>query len=251
MLFLVYRVSGLLAILLSGQLPAQQLPVFRLKPTQIFPTLGYGPHEWSLLRLTNPARFVKTARIDVYRGNGEIMQADHVVSVAPGQSADIRIEKSTTEEDWCWARLEDVSTNKAGQPLEVSARVERVTGNVLEDFPQNAVSPERRSQWLSPASAVSNRQLFFLNMSEAAAVLEICSANAYPKCSAESAASLRTVVKPRGAVVIRVGNVLRPALLIQSTRVVLSVVGLLRPETPSAREYSAESSITFDEPAQK
>ncbi len=250
MLSFVSLTSRLFLVVLAGRLLAQQAPVFPVKSVQIFPTLGCGPDEWSLLRLTNPSAVARSVGVDVYCASGKRIQPDHVVTLPPDESTDIRIEEHTTKNELCWARVEDVSKEKAGPPIEASARMERIMGNTLDDFPQLAMPPQRRNQWLSPAKAVSNKQVFFLNISDAATALEICSVNTRPKC-AEGTKPVHTVVRPRQAVVLTIGNLQRPRLLIRSMHVVPCIIGLLRPDMPAAREYSTESSITFDEPVGK
>ena len=193
----------------------------------------------------------KTVRVDVYRSDGSPIQSEHIVTLAPRQSIDIRIEERTTVNKSCWARVEDISKNKSRQPLEASARVEHITGNTLEDFPEDAFPSERTGKWLSPAKGVSNKLLFFLNVSDRPTVLEMCSVNTGSTCSAENAKPLRTAVKPRQAVVLKIGNLQRRTLSIRSTPAVMSIIGLLQPEMPKTREYSSESSVSFDEPAQK
>lgn len=246
----VYAATQLFLVLLAGRLLAQQAPVFPVKPVQIFPSLGYGPDEWSLLRLTNRSSVAKYARVEVYCAAGKRMQPDHVVTLLPDESSDIRIEEHTAQNELCWARIEDVSKEKPGPPLEASARMERISGNTLQDFPQHVMAPQRRNQWLSPAKAVSNRDLFFLNISGTETALEICSVNARLKCP-EGAVPVTTFVKAKQAVVLRIGNLRRPGLLIRSMPTVPCIIGLLGPKIPETREYSAESSITFDEPAEK
>jgi hypothetical protein len=241
----VSRTSRLLVVVLTAPLLAQRVP---LKPAQIFPDLLYGPDAWSLLRIANLSPFMKSARLDVYRGDGKALQSGRIVTLSPNQSVDIRIEEPTKELALCWARIEDISTNKSGPPLEASARVEHVVGNKLEDFPQHALPPDRTGRWLSPAKAVSNRNLFFLNISDAPTVLEICSVNTFPACSAKP---VRTAVKPKQAIILKIGSLRKRALLIRSTPVVVSIIGLLGPDMPTTREYSSESSITFDEPSGK
>ncbi len=247
----VNRARHVLFFFLIAPLPAQQAPFFPLNPVQIFPNLLYGPDVWSLVRLRNPSALPKSARVELYRGDGEVMKSESRVVLSPGQSIDIRIEEPTTGNRLSWARIQDVSKNKSGQPLEVSARVEKVSGNQLEDFPAYASRPDRAGHWLSPASAVSNRNLFFLNISGTPTVLEICSVNIHPRCAADGEKPLRTAVKPGQSIILKIGSLKKRSLSIRSAPGVTSVIGLMQPEMPSTREYSSESSVSFDEPSRQ
>lgn len=238
-------------VLLAGPLPAQRAPIYPVKRAQIFPNLSYGPGAWSLLTLSNPSPFSKLARIEVYRSDGTPMQPGRVVTLPPKQSIDLRIEEPAMHAELCWARIEDISKNRGGQPIEASARLEQVNGNRLEDFARSVMPMQHAGQWISPADAVSNKSLFFLNTSRKATILEICSVNSQPSCSTEGAKPVRTPVKARQAIILEIGTLRKRALLIRSTPSVESIIGLLESETPTTREYSSESSISFDEPAEK
>lgn len=243
--------SPLLLVALAAPSLAQSGPSYPLEPIQVFANLSYGPNAWSLLSLNNPSTFIKSARVDIYRSDGKPIRSGRVVTLAPNQSLDIRIEKQARAVELCWARVEDTSKSKSGQPLQASARVERVVGNKLEDFPQYVIPPQAADQWVSPANAVSEKELFFLNTADTPTLLEVCSIDRWATCWAEGVKPVRTPVKPRQAIVLRIGNIRKRALLIRSIPRVVSVIGLLGPELPMIREYSSQSFITFDEPAQE
>ena len=241
------RAARSLLVVLISPLLAQQAPFFPVKPSQIFPSLSYGLDAWSLLRIRNPSTVAKSALVAVYRADGEPLQPERIIPLAPRQSTDIRIEEPAADYEVCWASVVDVSKNKSGEPLQADARVERVAGNKLEDFPQSASLPDRTGHWMSPADGVSNQRLFFLNLSDSPTNLEICSVNFGPTCSAAGARATSATVKGKQSIVLNIGVLKRRGLLIRSVPVVPSIIGLLQPSIPTTREYSSESSITFDE----
>ena len=66
------------------------------RSTRLFPALGYGPHAWSILRLTNQSESPKPVEIHAYRQNGERLPAGTDFVVGPRETLDVRI--------WSWTR---------------------------------------------------------------------------------------------------------------------------------------------------
>lgn len=250
MLFPVNRLYIVLPFCLISPLLAQKAPSFPVQSPQIFPNLSYGPNAWSLLRLTNPSAILKSVRVDAFRADGQPVPLEPVYTVPAHQSVDVRIQEHTTENEYCWARVEDVSKKKSNQPLEVGARAEQIAGDTLQDFPQYVSPVSRSNRWVSPSSEVMNRQLFFLNTSSKATELEICSVNRRQDCAGNGAKAIRATVNPRQSIVLSIGTIRKSFLLIKPVPAVPSIIGLMSPESPRVRKYSAESSISFDEPQQ-
>jgi hypothetical protein len=149
------------------------------------------------------------------------------------------------ENEWCWARIEDTSTTKSGRRIMVSARIEQIDKNKLEDFPEFASRVQNTGQWLSPARAVTNKRLLFLNVSDSPTILEICSVNFQARCSADDPKMRRTSVKPRELVILMIGKLQRQTLSLRSIPTVPAVIGLLEPGIPTTREYTSDSSVRF------
>jgi hypothetical protein len=242
--------AGLIAPLLWGQ-QTQPAPgsdgspaatSYSVETPRIFPSLSYGPHAWSLLHLTNPSGSPKSAKVDVYCAKGDRLPLEPVYTVSPHGGVDIRIEGNSSKDEMCWARIEDVSQRKSKPSLQANARAEEVNGNKLEEFPQRVAKPERNNHWLSPAASVSNRDLFFLNTSDKATVLDICSIDIRTACRE----SIRVRVEAKQSVVLKVGTLRKTYLLIQSSVTVPAVIGLLRAGPSTSRVFSTESSIDFN-----
>jgi len=230
----------LIGTLIAGSAGAQQQP-------QIFPNLLYGPSAWSILRFTNPSEIPKSVRINVYRADGSKVDLQPLYTIAARSTVDVRVEGGGSEYQYCWAQVEDVSARRSGPALKIEALVEQVVGDKLEEFPESTAPIYRYDHWLSPSSAVSGEHLFFLNTSDEPVKLEICSVNTFPNCSADGSKAVRITMNAKQSMVFRMGTVRRRFLLIQCHPVVPFVIGLLRSASPITREYSSDSSISFDE----
>lgn len=230
----------LIGSLLAG--PAEAAPA-----PQIFPNLLFGPSAWSILRLTNPSGIPKSVRIEVYRADGSKLDLQPLYTIAARSTADVRVDGSGSQYQYCWAQVEDVSTRHSGPQLKIEALVEQVVGNQLEEFPESTATIYRNDHWISPSSAVSGEHLFFMNTSDTPVTLEICSVNTFPNCSSDGSKAVRITINPKQSMLFRMGAVRRRFLLIRWHPVIPFVIGVLRSASPITREYSSDSSISFDE----
>ena len=240
--------GGVILIALIAPSWCQQPPEYPVRYELIFPSLLLGRSSWSLVRLTNTSNVSKSARVEAYCGKGQALPLQRNWRVMPGASQNVRIEFDSQYPQLCWVRIE--ARSRSEPVLQASARLEQVDGNKLMDFPLYVSLIERTKYWLSPGDAVSNQRLYFLNLSNKATTLEVCSVNAQPTCSADHSKPTRATVEPRQSIVLTIGKLQKRELSISSAPFVPSVIGLLRPEAPTTREFSSQSSIRFDEPVQ-
>ena len=233
--------AAALAPILWAQLPAGGEHVWQI------PALAYGTNMWSILRLTNRSAAEVSLRLEVYRENGEPLPIAGAWNLGPREMREIRIDSPGGAEESCWARLTELSD----ATVDVEASVEFLKGNALESFPRQAKEPSANDVWVSLASAVEGRQVYFLNVFDRATTLAFCATNNREQrsCEAQSrSAAARFQVKPNQAVAVQVKKLRQRYFIAQSTVPGRAILLLFTDGPGSKRVFSSDSSVEFDAP---
>lgn len=251
-------ITLLAAIALASVVSAQTPPApdlatssLSLEPAQAWeiPALGYGPNEWSILRITNNSDSPASLQLDVYCGAGNRLPLDSTVAVPARNSRDVRIEAQTTTPVMCWARVNEISGVR-GRAVQLRAFLETLKGNQLEDFDREPALASANASWAFLASEVAGEQLYILNASDKATVLTFCAANKpYAKeCNRKGSNPVTRLAKPRQAVLLGVKTFHKKYLITQSSEPGRAILEVFNDKPGHRRVYTSESSISFDTP---
>lgn len=212
------------------------------------PALAYGPHIWSILRLTNRAATPRSVRLQVYRENGERLPISGALDLAAREMRDIRIDSPNGDEESCWARVTELS---AAAAVDVDASVEILKGNAIESFPRRAKDPSANDVWVSRAAEVEGKQVYFLNVFDRPTTLEFCATNHREQRTCRTPgrnAAARFRVNPNQSIAVQVKK-LRQRYFIAESTVPGKAILLLFTDGPGSRHvFSSESSVEFDAP---
>lgn len=121
------------------------------RPTRLFPALGYGPHVWSILRLTNESKSPERVEIHAYRQNGDRLPVGPDFVVGPRERLDVRIEAKAGKDELAWATVAEAAGSGT---LAISAFIEVLKGNTILDFERQEFEPSPSDSWSLPSSEV-------------------------------------------------------------------------------------------------
>ncbi|MBZ5575644.1 MAG: hypothetical protein LAP40_03675 [Acidobacteriia bacterium] len=224
---------------LWGQ-PSEPAPSLQV---HYIPALAYGPSEWSILKLTNASASVQSVTVDVYGESGDRLPIGPAFTAEPGATLDVRVEDSgAATSAMAWARV----TAFAG--LDVQAFVEILQGNAIEDFARRAHSPSADSHWVSRASVVQGKQLYFLNVAEHPTFVTFCAVNNARQASCpKGPPAARYPVNPGQAVSVEVGRLGRRYFLTESSAPGAAILALFDEGQGIRKLFSSKSDIRFGE----
>jgi hypothetical protein len=225
-------ISVCLTPILFGQSPAR---------TFYIPALAYGPNGWSIVRLTNSSATRQTVRIEAFREDGTTLPLDPAYDVEQGATRDVRIEEKSAEAEMCWARVV--------LPEGVAARgyVEILQGNSLEDFPRELHELSDTARWVTLASRVEGKQMYFLNAASRATMVAFCAVKQTPPnaCEKKGTRSARYRVGPNQSLAVQLKK-MRATYFITESSVPGAAVLVLFDNGPGVRkQFGSNSSIEF------
>lgn len=213
------------------------------------PALIYGPDRWSIVRLSNSGESRQSAKVEVYRENGERLALGPDFQVEPRQHVDIRIEGKGKDDHLCSARVVEVADGSSAG-IEVSAFVEVLSGNQIQDFPREAREPSGERAWVVPASEIKGKQYYFLNSGGHPTVVTFCTSNRPRRDACSEVRPIgRVTLKPRQSVVVALKKPRGKYFLAASSVPESAIIVLLTDGTGAVRKFSSESSITYGENA--
>jgi hypothetical protein len=244
---LVVMLSRLLAVAVLAPALLAQSSVSASRTWEI-PALAYGPSMWSIVRVTNRAATPRSLRLEVYRENGDLLPIAGALDLAPREMREIRIDSPAGEEESCWAKVMELSDDAA---VEVEASVEILKGNAIESFPRRAKDPSANDVWVTRATDVEGKQVYFLNVFDRPTTLEFCATNRKEQrtCQAQGRiAAARFRVKPNQAIAVQVKKLRQRYFIAESTVPGRAILLLFTDGPGSKRVFSSESSVEFDAP---
>lgn len=252
----MHKVSAwFMAAAFTHALAAQQVdpsPPDVLPPGRVWtiPALAYGPDVWSVLRLANSSELPRSVNVDVYTQTGERLPVGPDYVLQPHQSLDIRIDKATRREEWCWARVVDRSDSPG--ELDVTAYLEILTGNQIADFPREARSISAEGMWAYRASQIQLKTVYFLNVFDHPTVVTFCQANKRERdqCGRKEDAPARFVVAPRQSIAVDVRRLRQRYFFVLSSAPGAALMVILKDGDGRRKTFSSESTIHFNPPPQ-
>lgn len=217
--------------------------------TWYIPALGYGPKAWSILRFKNAAASSRLVEVEVYGEDGKRMPIASPVEIRPG-SQDVRIDGKTETDQTCWVKVSEVPEDSGMPDLRVEGFVEILNGNIIEDFPRAAHEPRKEGHWVSRASSVESRSLYFLNVAEETTVVTFCAADRGPRavCQKSGSRAARYVVKPNQSISVQVRKLRRKYFVIETSAPGEVILVMFDDGPGIKRVFSSKSSIDFGEP---
>lgn len=141
------------------------------RSTRLFPALGYGPHTWSILRLTNQLKSPKPVEIHAYRQNGERLPVGPDFVVGSHERLDVRIEAKAAKDELAWATVAEAAGSGT---LAIRAFIEVLKGNRILDFERPEYEPSPGNSWSLPSPEVPGGWVYFLNASETETTISFC-----------------------------------------------------------------------------
>jgi hypothetical protein len=218
--------------------------------TWIFPALSWGPDQWSYLKFENNGRQAKVVEIEVYDATGRLLPVQKRRTILPQQMAEVRIDRdlqrSSTGDDWVWARVEQVSGDSG---LDVKASTEFLRGNQIATYLVQPKLPSPFSVWSGLRSSFPGRGLYFLDLGQVPVHLTICAAETQVKhCGIREQVLVNRVIRPKETMAMRLPETDKPMLVIEASPRSRAIVGILGPQRGTVRNFSSESSIQFEEP---
>jgi hypothetical protein len=212
--------------------------------TWYVPALGYGPNAWSIVRLTNSSDAARPVRIEVFRENGEPLPFDPEITVAPGSSRDLRIEMPSSKEEWCWVRIS--APGQDSPALEVRAFLEILRGNAIEDFPREAHAASDRARWVSKASNVEGKELYFLNVAARPTTVAFCGVKQPgDECRKRGGAAAHYLVESNRSLSVQVRKLRQRYFAIESSAPEAAIVVLFTDGPGTTKVFGSDSSIRF------
>jgi len=209
--------------------------------TRYIPALAYGPNMWSIVRLTNSGTMARTVGVDVYREDGTHLPIGPTIEVAPGATADVRIEAPAKSFEACWARVT--------LPNDVAARgiVEVLEGNALEDFSREMHELSYRTEWATLTSAVQEKYLYFLNAGSEPTVLTFCATNQREPeaCRKKGSAAARFRIGPNQALGVEVHKPRQKFFITESSMPEGALLVLFDGSAGNKRVFGSKSTIEF------
>jgi hypothetical protein len=207
------------------------------------PALAYGPNFWSTVAITNHSAGKANLRMDVYRETGELLKSEPSLELNPGEMRNIRIEGPSGVEESCWAHL----TGPPEVDLDVSGAVEFLRGNAIESYERPPKIPSARDAWVSRASDISNKQVYFLNLAPNATTLTFCSTNRREQrtCARETVHTARFLVKPNQAVAVQVHKLREKFFILEPSSRARAIVLLFSNAPGNRKVFSSKSSVDF------
>ncbi|GEM_PF-3584736 len=208
------------------------------------PALAYGPNVWSIIRLASSAATRQSAEIRVYREDGMPLPLEASYSVDPGATVDIRIDPKSAEDQMCWARVV--------LPDGVTARgfVEILQDNALEDFAREAHDLSGDARWVTLASRVQGKQMYFLNAAAAPTVVTFCASNQAPlsACEKKGVRAARYRVGANQSLAVQVHRLRGKFFITESSAPGAAVLALFDNGPGTKRTFGSNSSVEFGEP---
>jgi len=228
--------SLLLAPVLSGQAPVR---------TRYIPALAYGPNLWSIVRLTNAGSARQPVRIEVFREDGTPLPVGPVFEVEPGMSADVRVDGKSSEYEMCWARV------ALADGVGARGFVEVLEGNALEDFPREIHDLSSDPRWVTLASRVQGKQMYFLNAAAEPTMVSFCAVNQAPPnaCEKKGTRLARYRVGPNQSLSVEVRKLRGRFFVTESSMPGAAVLALFDNGPGMKKVFGSKSSINFGEPA--
>jgi hypothetical protein len=216
------------------------------RSTRLFPALGYGPHAWSILRLTNQSESPKQVEVHAYRQNGDRLPVGPDFVVRPRERLDVRIEAKAEKDELAWATVAEAA---GSDTLAIRASIEVLEGDRILDFERQEYEPSTSDSWSLPSSEVPGGWVYFLNASETETTIRFCGVIVARKraCNENDAARGSFEMEARHSVVFHVETPRLKYLMVESSRPSGAVILLLRPAAGRGRTFSTESSIRFED----
>ncbi|HEV3331754.1 MAG TPA: hypothetical protein VG096_12270 [Bryobacteraceae bacterium] len=216
--------------------------------TWAVPALGFGPNAWSILRLTNRAPTPRSLRLEVYGENGDRLPVTGELNLSAGETREIRIDGQTGDEQSCWAKVTELSDEPA---VDVDASIELLKGNAIVSYRRKAESPSVNDVWVTLATQVEGKQVYFLNVFDQPTTLEFCATNKREQrtCRTQGrTAAARFRVNPNQSIGVQVQKLRQRYFIAESTVPGKAILLLFTEGQGSKRVFSSESNIEFDTP---
>jgi len=206
------------------------------------PALAYGADMWSILRLTNTSASPQSVSVEAYGRKGDRLPIGPAFTVPPGAPLDVRID-GKGDPEMGWARV------TAAAAVDVKAFVEVLEGNAIEDFARHPHDASGESRWVSRASSVEGKQLYFLNVADQPTVVSFCTSDD-PRpsgCGKKKPAPVRFPVNPKQSVAVDVRKLLRRYFVIESSVPGGAILALFEDAAGTRKVFSSNSEIRFDQ----
>ena len=216
------------------------------RSTRLFPALGYGPHTWSILRLTNQSKSPKPVEIHAYRQNCEPLPVGPDFLVGSDERLDVRIEAKAVKDELAWATVAEAA---ASGTLAIRAFIEVLKGDRILDFERQEYEPSRSDSWLLSSSEVPGGWVYFLNASETETTIRFCGVIVAREraCDEKGAARGSFEMEARHSGAFHVETLRLKYLMVESSHSSSAVILLLRPAACRGRTFITDSSIRFED----
>jgi hypothetical protein len=212
--------------------------------TWYVPALGYGPNAWSIVKFTNSSDAPRSVRIEVFRENGEPLPVDPEITVAPGSSRDLRIERPGSQDELCWVRITEPAGDRPA--LEIRGLLEILKENAIEDFPREKHAASSREQWVSMAVNVQGKELYFLNAADKPTTVSFCAVN-QPRdgCRKRGTAAAHYMVAANQSISLQVRKLRQRFFMIESSDPGAAILVLFTDGPGTKKVFGSDSSIHF------
>jgi hypothetical protein len=210
------------------------------------PALSFGKNRWSVIKITNNSDTPRPVSVDVFSEHGQKLPMSGTFALKPRETRELRIDPGSDKpRELCWAQIIDPYGDQA---VSATATLEMLRGNSIEEFERPPHVPSSETRWVTPASLVQNKDVYFLNASNKSINVGFCTLKEQvaPKCG-RNAQNFK--LKPGQSLVLAVGSLNGQFFLTQASAPGRAFVTVLVPGLGERKVFSSDSSIRFDDTA--
>lgn len=208
----------------------------------VYPALNFGRDQWTSFRLQNRSSTESTVRIEGFFANGAPMVPIEA-RLGPREERELRLQPLHNGAETCWAVVDHVSD------VGIAVAVESLRGNRIEYFNREPVQPQLEHRWANPSSFAQEKMLYYVNTDTVSTVVGFCQGPS-PAVSCANVKP-RFAVNPRGSLLVPVKRLGKQFAIVESYGARQGIVLYLHPGQVSAREFGAESTVTFGAPVKQ